>query len=415
LDVPPITGINPLTQAEETRSASEDTPLAALVFKIVSDPFAGRLAYLRVYSGVLASSKRVLNATKDRKERPGRILRMRANQREDVDVVRAGDIGAVVGFKFTFTGDTICHTGSPIVLESIKFPEPVISVVIEPRTKADQEKLSDALRRLAEEDPTFGVRTDEDTGQTIISGMGELHLEVLVDRMLREFNVQGNVGKPQVSYRETITESARSEGRFERQTGGGRQFGHVVLELEPRPGGSGVEFENAMLPPQLPEEYGRAVEQAVKGLAESGVIFGYPLLDLKVTLAGGSFHEEDSSDQAFSAAAAMAMRKAVSEAAPTLMEPVMDVEVVAPEEFVGEIIGDLNARRAQIGSMDVRAEGYRAVRSVAPLAEMFGYATDLRSMTQGRGTFTMEFDHYAQLPPDQLHRLTGGYGARGAF
>jgi elongation factor G len=409
LEVPPIVGINPLTQAEEIRSTSEDAPLAALVFKIVSDPFAGRLAYLRVYSGVLAPSKRVLNATKDRKERPGRILRMRANHREDVDAVRAGDIGAVVGFKFTFTGDTICDQGSPIVLESIKFPEPVISVVIEPRTKADQDKLGDALQRLADEDPTFRVRTDEDTGQTIISGMGELHLEVLVDRMLREFNVQGNVGKPQVSYRETITVPARAEGRFERTSASGRQFGHVVLELEPRPGGSGVEFENVMAVAQMPEEYVRAVEQAVKGFAESGVIFGYPLLDLKVTLVGGSFHNEDSSDQAFAAATALAMRRGVSEAAPTLMEPVMDVEVLTPEEFVGEIIGDLNARRAQIGSMDVRAEGYRAVRSIVPLAEMFGYATDLRSMTQGRGTFTMEFHHYVELPRDLLQKLTGGY------
>jgi len=410
LEVPPITGINPFTQNEETRSTSEEAPLAALVFKIVSDPFAGRLAYLRVYSGVLGSSKRVLNATKDRKERAARILRMRANQREDIAGARAGDIGAVVGFKFTFTGDTICDPSSPIILESIKFPEPVISVVIEPRTKVDQDKLGDALQRLADEDPTFRVRTDEDTGQTLISGMGELHLEVLVDRMLREFNVQANVGKPQVSYRETITQPARAEGRFERQAAGRRQFGHVVLELEPRPGGSGVEFESALGSAEMPEEYVRAVEQAVKGFAESGVIFGYPLLDLKVTLVGGSFDEEDSSDQAFAAAAAVAMRKAVLAAAPTLMEPVMDLEVAGPEEFVGEIIGDLNARRAQIGAMDVRAEGYRAVRSIAPLAEMFGYATDLRSMTQGRGTFTMEFHHYAELPQELMERLTGGYG-----
>ncbi len=410
VEVPPISGVSPLTQREEVRSTSEDAPLAALVFKIVSDPFAGRLAYLRVYSGVLRSSKRALNATKDRKERAARILRMRANHREDIDAARAGDIGAVVGFKFTYTGDTICDPAAPIVLETIKFPEPVISVVIEPRTKVDQDKLGDALQRLADEDPTFRVRTDDDTGQTLISGMGELHLEVLVDRMLREFNVQANVGKPQVSYRETITEPARAEGRFERQTAGRRQFGQVVLELEPRPGGSGVEFESGMSPAEMPKEYVRAVEEAVKGFAESGVIFGYPMLDLKVKLVGGAFDDEDSSDQAFSAAAAMAMRKGVSEAAPTLMEPVMDLEVVAPEEFVGEIIGDLNARRAQIGSMDVRADGFRAVRSTAPLAEMFGYATDLRSMTQGRGTFTMEFDHYTELPEDLLQKLTGGYG-----
>lgn len=409
VDIPPITGINPYTQREETRPASEDAPLAALAFKIVSDPFAGRLAYVRVYSGALRSAKSVLNATKARKERVGRLLRMYANQREDVDVIRAGDIGAVVGFRFTFTGDTICDPQHPIVLESIKFPEPVISVVVEPRTKADQDKLSDALQRLTEEDPTFKVRMDEETGQTLISGMGELHLEVLVDRILREFRVQANIGKPQVSYRETITRPVRVEGRFVRQAMGRGQYGHVWLELEPLPCGAGFAFENRLSPGKIPEEYVRAVEQGVRESTESGVIAGYPLVDLKVSLVDGSYDAENSSEQAFKAAASIAMRKGVMQAAPTLMEPIMRVEVIAPEEFVGEIIGDLNARRARIESMDLREDGFQAVRAVVPLEEMFGYATDLRSMTQGRGTFTMEFDRYAELPEARFQELTGGY------
>jgi elongation factor G len=414
-EVPAITGTSPLTQLEESRPSSEDAPLAALAFKIVADPFAGRLAYVRVYSGVLSASKRALNATKDRKERAGRLLRMHANQREDIAAIRAGDIGAVVGFKFTFTGDTICDPSHPIVLEAIRFPEPVISVVIEPRTKADQDKLSDVLQRLSEEDPTFKIKTDEETGQTIISGMGELHLEVLVDRMLREFKVEANVGKPQVSYRETITRPVRVEGRFVRQAAGHGQYGHVWLELEPRPRGTGVEFENQLAPGRIPQEYVGAVEEAVRESTESGVIFGYPLVDLKVALVDGSYNEEDSSEQAFKAATSIAMRKGGMQAVPTLMEPVMKIEVVAPEEFVGEIIGDLNARRAQIGSMELRPDGFRAVRSMVPLAEMFGYATDLRSMTQGRGTFTLEFDHYAELPEDTIQELTGGYGSRQGF
>jgi elongation factor G len=412
LEVPPIVGINPYTQREEPRPPANDGALAALAFKIVSDSFAGRLAYVRVYSGVLDSSRRVLNATSNRKERVGRLLRMYANQREDVAGLKAGDIGAVVGFKFTFTGDTICDPSSPIVLESIKFPEPVISVRIEPRTKADQDKVSEVLRRLSEEDPTFVVRIDDETGQTIISGMGELHLEVLVDRMLREFGVEANVGKPQVSYRETITRPARADGRFDRQTGTRRQFGHVWLQLQPRPRGTGLEFQSALARGTLPEELVQAVELSVRESAESGVLMGYPLVDLEVGLVDGSFHPQDSSEEAFQAAAAIAMREAVTEAAPTLMEPVMDLEVLAPEEFVGEVIGDLNARRANIESMEVRADGFQAVRSRVPLAEMFGYATDLRSLTQGRGTFTMEFDHYAELPESMLRELTGGYGAK---
>jgi len=407
LEVPPITGTNPRTEAQETRASDEDAPLAAIAFKIVSDPFVGRLAYVRVYSGKLGLSGRILNATKDRKEKARRLLRMHANQREDIKTITAGDIGAIVGLRFTFTGDTICDPSHPIVLEPIGFPEPVTSVVIEPRTKADHERISDALRHLAEEDPTFRVRVDEETGQTIISGMGELHLEVLVDRMLREFKVRANVGKPQVSYRETITRPIRVEGRFVRQTVGREHYGHVWLELKPGRRGSGIEFENESSPEAIPQEYVPAVEQGVREFAESGVIAGYPLLDLGVTLVDGSHHDEHSSEEAFKAAASIAMRKGVMRAAPTLMEPVMRVEVVGPEEFVGEVIGDLNARRAQIESMDLRPNGFQAVRAVAPLAEMFGYATDLRSMTQGRGTFTMEFDHYAELPESMVRKLVG--------
>jgi elongation factor G len=410
LEVPPITGLNPYTKHEETRPADESAPLAALAFKIVSDPFAGRLAYLRVYSGVLSLSKAVLNSTKNRKERVGRLLRMYANQREDVEQIGAGDIGAVVGLKFTFTGDTICDPAHPIVLESIKFPEPVISVVIEPRTKADQDKLADALRRLSEEDPTFQVRTDEETGQTVISGMGELHLEVLIDRLLREFRVEANVGKPQVSYRETITVPVRAEGRFVRQAAGHGQYGHVWLEVEPLPRGSGLRFENSLPPCKIPADFVPAIEQGVRESTESGVIAGYPLVDLKVKLVDGSYQQDESTELAYKAAAAIAMRKAVTQGMPTMMEPIMKVEAVAPADWVGEVIGDLNARRAQIESMELRADGFQAVRGLVPLEEMFGYATELRSLTQGRGTFTMEFERYAELPPERLQELTGGYG-----
>jgi elongation factor G len=412
LEIPPITGFNPYTKREESRPAQESAPLAALAFKIVSDPFAGRMAYLRVYSGVLSLSKAVLNSTKDRKERVGRLLRMYANQREDVQEIRAGDIGAVVGLKFTFTGDTICDPANPLVLESIKFPEPVISVVVEPRTKADQDKLSEALRRLSEEDPTFRVRTDEETGQTVISGMGELHLEVLVDRMLREFRVEANVGKPQVSYRETITVPVRVEGRFVRQAAGHGQYGHVWLELQPLLRGSGLQFESKLPPGKIPAEFVPAIEQGVRESTESGVIAGYPLVDLKVSLVDGSYQLDESTELAYKAAAAIAMRKGVVQGAPTMMEPIMKVEVVAPSEWVGEVIGDLSARRAQIESMELRADGFQAVRGMVPLEEMFGYATALRSVTQGRGTFTMEFERYAELPVERMQELSGGYGLK---
>lgn len=413
-DIPPIVGQNPFLKHEESRAPSEDAPLAALAFKIVSDPFAGRLAYVRVYSGQLRAGSVVSNAAKERKERVGKLLRMYANQREEVPLLRAGDIGAVVGFKFTFTGDTLCDPAHPIVLESIKFPEPVISVVVEPRTKADQDKLADSLRRLAEEDPTFTVRTEEETGQTVISGMGELHLEVLVDRMLREFHVEANVGKPQVSYRETITQKARSEGLFERQTGGREQFGHVWLELEPLPRGAGICFESRVSSDKVPAEFVPAVEQGVRESTESGVIAGYPLVDLRVTLVDGSYLVGESTEMAYKVATALAMRKGVAQARPTMMEPIMSVEVVVPEGFLGEVLSGLNSRRANIESMEPRAEGYQALRCTVPLVEMFGYATDVRSMTQGRGTFTMEFNHYAELPADRIRELSGGYNVGGA-
>ena len=371
-------------------------------------------AYVRVYSGQLRAGSVVSNAAKERKERVGKLLRMYANQREEVPLLRAGDIGAVVGFKFTFTGDTLCDPAHPIVLESIKFPEPVISVVVEPRTKADQDKLADSLRRLAEEDPTFTVRTEEETGQTVISGMGELHLEVLVDRMLREFHVEANVGKPQVSYRETITQKARSEGLFERQTGGREQFGHVWLELEPLPRGAGICFESRVSPDRVPAEFVPAVEQGVRESTESGVIAGYPLVDLRVTLVDGSYVVGESTEMAYKVATALAMRKGVAQARPTMMEPIMSVEVVVPEGFLGEVLSGLNSRRANIESMEPRAEGYQALRCTVPLVEMFGYATDVRSMTQGRGTFTMEFNHYAELPADRIRELSGGYSVGGA-
>lgn len=406
-EVPPVVGVNPHSNEQELRSPEENSPLAALVFKIVSDPFVGRLAYARVYSGALVRGKAVVNATKDRKERPARLLRMQANHRDDVDAIEAGDIGAVVGLKFTFTGDTICDAGAPIVLEAIKFPEPVISVVIEPFTKADQDKITDALRRLAEEDPTFEVRVDEETGQTIIGGMGELHLEVLVERLLREFNVEANVGKPQVAYRETITQTARAEGRFFRQAAGREQFAQLVLELAPGEPGTGVQFANALPEGALPAAYIAAIEQSVLDAGSSGAIAGYPLVGVSVRLVEAVYDEVTSTEQAFRAAAAMAMRKGIGDAGPTLMEPVMKLEVVVPDECVGDVIGDLNGHRAEIRTLTMRTPGEQAVSAMVPLSEMFGYATVIRSLTQGRGTFVMEFDHHAQLPRALIEKMTG--------
>ncbi|OGO41753.1 MAG: translation elongation factor G [Chloroflexi bacterium RBG_16_57_9] len=407
LDVPPIKGINPVTKIEEIRPVDENAPFAALVFKIVADPFVGRLAYLRVYSGKLEAGSAVYNASKDRKERIGRLLQMHANHREEIQEVYSGDIAAVVGLKQTFTGDTLCDPAAPIELESITFPEPVISVAIEPRTKVDQDKMSEALRRLAEEDPTFRVRTDSETGQTLISGMGELHLEVLVDRMMREFKVWANVGRPQVAYRETITRPVQVEGRFVRQTGGKGQYGHVVLELEPNEKGKGFEFENAIKQGAIPKEYIRPVEDGVREAMESGVLAGYPVVDVKVRLIDGSYHEVDSSEMAFKIAGSMALKEGVQKGSPILLEPIMKVEAVAPEAYTGDIIGNLNARRAQILGMNPRTGGISAVDALAPLGGMFGYATDLRSMTQGRGTFTMEFDHYAEVPQTIAQDIVG--------
>ena len=407
VDIPPIVGVNPVTGEEESRLSDEEEPLAALVFKIQTDPYMGRLAYFRVYSGRIKAGMAVLNSTKGRKERIGRLLRMHANRREEIGEVLAGDIGATLGLKDTFTGETLCDLQHPIVLEPIGFPEPVISVAIEPRTDADQDKMNEALRRLAEEDPTFRVKFDEETGQTIISGMGELHLEVLVDRMLREFKVGANVGRPQVAYRETITRPVRAEGRFIRQTGGRGQYGHVQLEIEPLGPGGGFKFEDRTAGGVIPKEFVPAVEQGVREAMESGVLAGYPLVDLKVALVGGSYHEVDSSDMAFKIAASMALKDGVERAGPILLEPIMKIEVVVPEEFTGDVIGDLASRRAQIEGTEPRSGGMQVIWGQVPLAEMFGYATDLRSITQGRGTFTMEFDHYAEVPPEVMRQILG--------
>lgn len=408
LDIPPVQGVDPRTGTPIERRRSTQDPFTALAFKIQTDPFVGRLTYIRVYSGRLKAGMRVLNATRDRKERVGRILRMYANRREEMEEVEAGDIAALPALRWTFTGDTICHENYPVVLEAIRFPEPVISVAIEPKTKADQDKVSDALKRLEEEDPTFRVRTDAETGQTIISGMGELHLEVLVDRLLREFKVQATVSKPQVSYRETITKPVRAEGRFIRQTGGAGQYGVVWLELEPRPKGTGFEFENALKGGTIPQEFVPAVEQGVREAMESGVLAGYPLVDMRVRLVDAQYHEVDSSELSFKMAGSLALRNGVAQAEPVLLEPIMKIEVVVPEEATGEVIGDLNARRATIDGMQSRADGMQVIDAHVPLAETFGYATDLRSLTQGRGSFTMEFDHYAELPREMMERILGG-------
>ncbi len=407
IDIPPVLGETP-NGDPQVREASELESLSALAFKIVTDPYVGRLAYIRVYSGKLTSGSTVLNSTKNQRERIGRLLRMHANNREEIDEICAGDIAAVVGPKNTFTGDTLCDPGKPIILESIKFPEPVISVAIEPRTKADQEKMAEALRRLAEEDPTFRVRSDEETGQTLISGMGELHLDVLVDRMLREFKVGANVGKPQVAYRETITRPVKAEGRFVRQTGGKGQFGHAIIEVEPLEPGKGFEFVNQIRGAAIPNEYVPAVEKGVREAMESGVLGGYPVVDVRVRLVDGSYHEVDSSEMAFKIAGSMAFKNAAQRANPVLLEPIMKVETMIPENFMGDVIGDLSARRAKVEGMESHAGGVTAVKAFVPLATMFGYATDLRSMTQGRGTFTMEFDHYEQLPQNIAETIVGG-------
>jgi len=397
VDVPPVHGTD--VDREETIELPprDDAPLSALVFKIVTDPYVGRLAYFRVYSGVLSQGQMVTNTSKGRRERIGRLIRMHADRREDITEVRAGDIGAVLGLKDTFTGDTLCDT-KKIILESITFPEPVISIAIEPKSSGDQEKMGEALRKLSEEDPTFRVRSDENTGQTIISGMGELHLDILVDRMLREFRVQANVGKPRVAYRESITRSVpKVDYKYAKQSGGHGQYGHVVISLEPGERGSGIIFENKIVGGAIPKEYIPAVQKGVIESADSGVLAGYPVVDMKVTLFDGSFHEVDSSEMAFKLAGSMAFKEGVQRGSPVLLEPIMKVEVVAPEDYLGEVMGQLNSRRGSIQGMEVRPGNAQAIRANVPLGEMFGYATELRSATQGRGVFSMEFDHYAPV------------------
>ncbi len=397
LDVPSITGTNPRDDSEMTRTASDDQPFAALAFKIVTDPFVGRLAYVRVYSGTLNSGSYVQNTIKDQKERVGRLLQMHADHREDIQTVYSGDIAAVVGLKNTFTGDTICSPDNQIILESIDFPDPVISVSIEPKTKQDQDKMGAALVRLAEEDPTFRVQTDHDTGQTIISGMGELHLEIIVDRMMREFNVQANVGQPQVAYRETIQSSAKAEGRWVRQTGGKGQFGLVQLQFDPLERGAGVIFENKTVGGTVPKEYVPAIEQGVREAAATGVVAGYPVVDVRVQLYDGAYHEVDSSEMAFKLAGSIGFKEGIRKSRPGILEPIMSVEVTTPEDFMGDVLGDLNSRRGQIDGMEMRGNA-QVIRASVPLAQMFGYTTDLRSMTQGRAASTMQPSHYDFVP-----------------
>jgi elongation factor G len=397
LDVPPVVGINPITHAEVLQRVDDDAPFSALVFKIAADPYVGKLAYFRVYSGQLKAGSYVFNATKGKKERIGRILQMHANHREEIDIVYAGDIAAAVGLKESFTGDTLTDPDHPVVLENIVFPEPVIEVAIEPKTKADQDKLGIALQRLAEEDPTFRVHTDEESGQTRIAGMGELHLDVLVDRMVREFKVAANVGRPRVSYRETIRRSAEGTYRHVKQTGGKGQYGHVVIKIEPNEQGKGYEFVDKIVGGVIPREYIKPIDMGIRDALDTGPYAGYPMVDVKVTLFDGSFHEVDSSEMAFRIAASMALKEAAHKASPVILEPVMKVEVTMPEQFLGDVIGDINSRRGHIEAMESRAST-QVVRARVPLAEMFGYATDLRSMTQGRASYSMELSHYAEVP-----------------
>lgn len=396
-DIPAIRGVHPDTGEEDERASSDKEPFSALAFKIMADPYVGKLAFFRVYSGVLNSGSYVYNSTKGKRERIGRILQMHANHREEISEVFSGDIAAAVGLKDTTTGDTLCDEKSPIILESMNFPDPVIDVAIEPKTKADQEKMGIALQRLSEEDPTFRVRTDVETGQTIIAGMGELHLEVIVDRMLREFKVDANVGKPQVAYKETIKNSTKIEGKFVRQSGGRGQYGHVWLELEPLEPGSGYEFVNKIVGGVVPREFIAPVDNGVKEAMASGIQAGYPAVDIRVTLFDGSYHDVDSSEMAFKIAGSMAFKAGALKATPIILEPIMKVEVVVPEEYMGDVIGDMNSRRGRIEGMESRA-GAQVIKGFVPLSEMFGYATDLRSKTQGRGTYVMQISHYEELP-----------------
>ena len=406
LDVPSIKGINPDDEGEIERHASDEEPFSALAFKIVADPFVGKLAYFRVYSGTLQAGSYVYNSTKGKKERIGRILMMHANKREEVDSVSAGDIAAAVGLKDTTTGDTLCDINNPIILEKMEFPEPVISVAIEPKTKASQEKMSIALQKLAEEDPTFRTYTDEETGQTIIAGMGELHLEIIVDRLLREFKVEANIGNPQVAYRESISKAAEAEGKYVRQSGGRGQYGHCKIRIEPQEPGKGFEFVNNIVGGAIPKEYIGPVQQGIEEATQAGVLAGYPVLDVKVTLFDGSYHEVDSSEMAFKIAGSMGFRAAVAKAAPVLLEPMMKVEITTPDEYLGDVMGDVSSRRGRIQGMNPK-NGVHILDAFIPLAEMFGYATDLRSNTQGRATYSMQFDHYEKVPQAISDKVVG--------
>ena len=403
-DIPPIKGVNPDTEEEDERPSDDNAPFSALAFKIMTDPFVGKLCFFRVYSGKLNTGSYVLNSTKDSKERFGRILQMHANHRRDIETVYSGDIAAAVGLKNTTTGDTLCDENHPIILESMEFPEPVIRVAIEPKTKAGQEKMGIALAKLAEEDPTFRTYTDEETGQTIIAGMGELHLEIIVDRLLREFKVEANVGKPQVSYRETIRKAVKVEHKYARQSGGKGQYGHVLLELEPLEPGGGYEFVNKIVGGAIPKEYIPAVDAGVQGAMQSGVLAGYNVVDVRVTLYDGSYHEVDSSEMAFKIAGSMAFKEGCRKADPVLKEPIMQVDVNVPEEYMGDVIGDLSSRRGQIQGMEAR-NGSQAISAFVPLAEMFGYATDLRSKTQGRGSYSMSPSHYEEVPKSIMEEV----------
>ncbi|OQY49151.1 MAG: elongation factor G [Anaerolineaceae bacterium 4572_78] len=406
-DIPPKVAMHVKTEEKVVVNSDEKEPFTGLVFKIVTDPFVGRLAYVRVYSGNLNTGTRVYNASRRCKERVGRLVLMHANQRKEIDSIKAGNIAAVIGLRHTFTGETICDPARTIILETIKFPEPVIEVAIEPKTKADQDKLDLALQRLAEEDPTFQIRIEENTGQTLIAGMGELHLEVLVDRMKREFRVHANVGRPQVSYRETITKAAKAHGRFIRQSGGRGQYGHVLLEIEPLEKGKGFEFEVKVVGGHVPKEYFKAIKAGVIEGLGSGIVAGYPLVDLKATLVDGSYHEVDSSEVAFRIAGSLALKEAIKDAAPILLEPMMKVEIIAPETHVGDVIGSIATKRGKIEGIEVQSGGIQSIKVFVPLLEMFEYATRLRSLTQGRGSFTMEFDHYTQIPNARLKKILG--------
>jgi elongation factor G len=406
LDIPAINGVNPDTGAEDERHASDEEPFSALAFKIMTDPFVGRLAFTRVYSGVMESGSYVLNSVKNKKERIGRLVKMHANHREEITEVRAGDIAAVIGLKDTTTGDTLCDPDNAIILERMEFPEPVINIAIEPKTKAGQEKMGIALAKLAEEDPSFRTYTDQETGQTIIAGMGELHLEIIVDRLQREFKVECNVGKPQVAYKETIKKSVKAEGKFVRQSGGRGQFGHCWIEVEPQEQGKGYEFINATVGGSVPKEYVGPIDAGIKEAMLNGTVAGYPVVDVKVKLVDGSYHEVDSSEMAFKIAGSMAFKNAMTKATPVLLEPVMKVEVTVPEEYMGDVIGDLNSRRGRIEGMDARS-GAQVIRSFVPLSEMFGYSTTLRSRTQGRGVYSMHFDHYEDVPASIQAQIIG--------